>query len=101
VLMHHRSMVLDDRFARAPAVDPACCDVSLYELLVLLVPLAIEAKGVGPWEIAGRAVSLGHNGMGDLTINIGAPLPSTHSGVESIAPASLKKAGEKAMGDNS
>ena len=86
-------------FAPAPAANTACCEVSLYQLLVLLVPLAIAADGVGPWEIAGHAVSLGRDGRGDIKIGIEAPPTSTHAGLGGIDPVGGNKPRKKRAQD--
>ena len=78
-------------FEAAPAANPASCHVTAYELLVLLVPLAIAETGERCWEIARRTVSLGHDGRGGVTIRIEAPLASAHPDLEEIDPADFQK----------
>ena len=78
-------------FATAPEADPTSCEVSLYELLVLLVPLVIAENGERCWEIAERTVSLGHDGRGDVVIRIEVPVASAHLGLGDIDPVKGKK----------
>lgn len=85
-------------FEAAPVADPASCNVTAYELLVLLVPLVIAADGGGPWEIGGRTVSLGHNGRGDVMIRIEVPVTSTPLGLGNINPADFRQTLKKKDG---
>ena len=78
-------------FEPAPAADPASSEVSLFELLVLIVPLAIAEDGERRWEIAGRAVSLGFDARGGVLIEIGVPLAPAHPDFGVIDPAEIKK----------
>jgi len=82
-------------FEPAPSADPASYEVSLFELLVLIVPLAVAADGERRWEIAGRAVSLGHGGRGDVVIRIEVPLALVHPDMGGIDPAGVKKTRKK------
>lgn len=85
-------------FAPAPEANPASCDVSLYELLVLLVPAAIAAVPTGPFEIAGRTVTLAYNGRGNITIWIKTPLSATQPGLTILDAADFKKTHKKKRG---
>lgn len=82
-------------FEPAPAADPASCEVSLFELLVLIVPLAVAADGERRWEIAGRAVSMEHDDRGGVMIKIGVPLALVHPDMGGIDPAGVKKTRKK------